>query len=371
MSVAVVHDWLTVYGGAERALEQILTLFPHADLFSLIDFFPQNLRHHLLDKKADTTFIQKLPFAKKGYRNYLPLMPFAVEQLDMREYDLVISSSHAVAKGVLTAPDQLHLCYCYSPLRYAWDRYHDYLQPMKGPKRWIASWVLHKMRLWDVRSSHGVDAFAAISRFVAKRIKKIYNRPARVIYPPVCFDSFPLKEKKEDFYVTASRLVPYKRIDLIIEAFRKLPSKRLYVIGEGPEKKKLSGKAPSNVTLLGHQSSDALSEYLSNAKAFIFAAIEDFGIAPLEAQACGTPVIAYEGGAVCETLEGFQSNYPTGCFFNKQTPEALREAIEIFEQHKERISAQRCRQNAERFSISRFQNDFLSFVEGSKSNLAM
>ncbi len=279
MRVAVVHDWLTVYAGAERALEQILTLYPNADLFSVIDFFPDHLRPHLLDKRAHTTWIQKLPFARQLYRYYLPFMPVAIEQLDLTGYDLVISSSHAVAKGVLTGPDQRHICYCYSPIRYGWDLQHQYLGGKKAP---LARYLLHKIRLWDARSANGVDAFACISHFIARRIEKSYRRESEVIYPPVSIETFPLQEKKETFFVTASRLVPYKRVDLIVEAFRSLHGKRLFVIGEGPEKNRLERSAPPNVTFLGHVSQEKLHDYLGRAQAFIYAAVEDFGIAPLE-----------------------------------------------------------------------------------------
>ncbi len=290
-------------------------------------------------------------------------MPIAIEQLDMRGYDLVISSSYAVSKGVLTAADQPHICYCYSPIRYAWDMHHYYLQEMKGIKRLLASWILHKMRLWDVLSSNRVDAFAAISQFVAQRIQKTYKCQAEVIYPPVFIDQFSLREEKEDFYITVSRLVPYKRVDLIVEAFREMPSKKLYVIGDGPLRKKIATGAPPNVVFLGHQPFDKLKDYVSRARAFLFAAIEDFGIAPLEAQACGTPVIAYGRGGVAETHRGLNAEHPTACFFFEQTPKAIRDAVEIFEQHEGLISPHSCRQNAERFSTAIFQEKFLKFVE--------
>jgi glycosyltransferase involved in cell wall biosynthesis len=353
MRVAVVHDWLTVYAGAERALEQILALYPEADLFSVIDFFPEHLRSRLLDKQAKTTFIQKLPFARKLYRYYLPLMPLAIEQLDMTGYDLVISSSHAVSKGILTGPDQLHICYCYSPIRYAWDLQHQYLE---GKRKLFARYLLHKIRLWDARSANGVDSFACISHFIAKRIQKCYRRDAAVIYPPVSIDAFPLQEEKEDFYVTASRLVPYKKVDAIVEAFRLLPDRKLFVIGEGPEKKRIMKRAPKNVSFLGHVSHETLCHYMGHARAFLYAAVEDFGIAPLEAQACGTPVIAYQKGAVCETLED------TGIFFQQQTPSAIAEAVRDYEKRKP-ILPKACRENAKRFTIERFRQEFSDLVE--------
>ncbi len=350
MRVAVVHDWLTVYAGAERALEQILALYPNADLFSVVDFFPEHLRSHLLDKRAHTTWVQKLPFARKLYRYYLPFMPVAIEQLDLTGYDLVISSSHAVAKGVLTGPDQRHVCYCYSPIRYAWDLQSQYLGTKKAP---LARYLLHKIRLWDARSANGVDAFACISHFIARRIEKSYRREAEVIYPPVSIDNFTLHEKKEAFFVTASRLVPYKRVDLIVEAFRSLQDKQLFVIGQGPEKKRLEKSAPPNVTFLGHVTQEVLQDYLKRAQAFIYAAVEDFGIAPLEAQACGTPVIAYQQGSVCETLK--QGAH----FFQEQTARALAHAVTNYTA----IDPKLCRKNAEQFTIHRFRKEFSDFVE--------
>jgi glycosyltransferase involved in cell wall biosynthesis len=352
MRVAVVHDWLTLYAGAEKVLEQILHIFPQADLFSVIDFFPKHLRKTLQEKRATTTFIQQLPFAKKLYRLYLPLMPLAIEQLDVTGYDLVISSSHAVAKGVITAPGQRHLCYCHSPLRYAWDLQHQYLQGKKSP---LTRYLLHKMRLWDVRSSQGVDSFIANSHFIAKRIEKCYRRSAEVVYPPVAIEQFPLQEHKQDFYVTAARLASYKKVDAMIAAFRTMPKRRLIVIGTGPEEKKLRRCAPANVSFTGYLPLEQLAEYLGKARGFLYAALEDFGILPLEAQACGTAVIAYGKGGVAESCG------QTGCFFMEQSPEAIQGAIEAFE-NAPPISAMRCRQNAEKYSVARFREEFLRVV---------
>jgi glycosyltransferase involved in cell wall biosynthesis len=353
MRVAIVHDWLTVYAGAEKALEQILTIFPKADLFSVIDYFPAHLRKHLLGKHSKTTFIQHLPLARKLYRIYLPLMPLAIEQLNVTQYDLVITSSHAVAKGVITAPGQPHICYCYSPLRYAWDLQHHYVG---DKKRWLTRYMLHKLRLWDFRSAQGVDVFMAISQFIAKRIEKCYRRQAEVVYPPVDIDTFPLQSEKSHFYVTASRLVRYKRVDLIIEAFRSMPGHHLIVIGSGPEEKELRKKAPSNVTFTGYLPSEKMAEYLGKARAFVYAAVEDFGILPLEAQACGTPVIAFGQGGVKETCS------QTAIFFDEQTPEKIREAILSFESEERIIHPNRCRENAERFSVEQFREGFLTVL---------
>ncbi|MEW5992854.1 MAG: glycosyltransferase family 4 protein, partial [Candidatus Zixiibacteriota bacterium] len=342
MRVAIVHDWLVTYAGAERVLEAMLDCFPDAELFSLVDFMPPAQRGFIQNKAVTTSFIQKLPFARRKYRNYLAWMPLAVEQFDLSGYDLVISSSHAVAKGVLTDPDQLHICMCYSPIRYAWDLQHQYLREAgleRGIKGWVAKWILHRIRLWDARTANGVDEFIAISNFIARRIWKVYRRESSVIYPPVDVGSFPLQEAKEDFYVTASRMVPYKKIDLIVEAFSAIPERRLVVIGDGPDFDKIRAKAGPNVELLGFKEQAVLRDYLQRARAFVFAAEEDFGIAPLEAQACGTPVIAYGKGGALETVVGMgrgdDGQAPTGIFFDRQSVDSLRQAVDLFESHRQ------------------------------------
>lgn len=364
--IAIVHDWLTVYGGAERVLEQMLACFPQADIFGVVDFLPEGQRGFIMDKPVTTSFIQGLPFAQARYRNYLPLMPLAVEQFDLSRYDLVISSSHAVAKGVLTGPDQLHLCMCYSPMRYAWDLQHQYLKESgleRGFKGWLAKWLLHKIRVWDARTANGVDEFVAISRYISHRIWKVYRRESSVIYPPVDVDAFELREEKEGFYLTASRMVPYKKIDLIVEAFSTMPDKHLVVIGDGPDFDKIKAKARGNVTLLGYQNHVVLKDHMQRARAFVFAAEEDFGIAPLEAQACGTPVIAFGKGGALETIRGLDKEFPTGVFFPEQSSEAIRQAVHRFEQERERIAPADCRSNAMRFAPERFRQELRGFVE--------
>ena len=366
MKIAIVHDWLTVYAGAERVLEQILHLYPDADLFSLVDFLPETQRGFIHNKPVRTSFLQKLPFARARYRHYLCLMPLAIEQFDLSGYDLVISSSYAVAKGVITGPDQLHISYVYSPMRYAWDLQHQYLRETgldKGIRSWLAKWVLHKMRIWDARTANGVDSFIAISHFIARRIWKVYRREASVIYPPVDTANFALHEQKEDFYLTASRMVPYKKIDLIVEAFNGMPNKKLIVIGDGPHFKKIQAKANQNITLLGYQEQDHLKSFMQRAKAFVFAAEEDFGISPLEAQACGTPVIAYAKGGALETIRGLDDENPTGVFFKEQNAAAIVNAIEEFEQARSSISAERCRENALRFGQERFRHELKVFID--------
>lgn len=368
MKVAIVHDWLVTYAGAERVLEQMLKVFPEADLFSLIDFLPAGKRGFIQDKPVNVSFIQRLPRAEKSYRNYLALMPLAIEQFDFSGYDIVVSSSHAVAKGVITGPDQLHLCMCYSPIRYAWDLQHQYLREaglVKGVKAWVARWMLHKVRIWDVRTANGVDKFIAISEFIKRRIDKVYRRDSVIIYPPVYVDDFKREGVvKEAFYMTSSRMVPYKRIDLIVSTFtQRFPDKRLVVIGDGPDFEKISALAGPNVTLLGYQEFSVLKDHLSKAKAFIFAAEEDFGIAPLEAQAAGTPVIAFGKGGALETIRGLGSEKPSGCFFDEQTIDSLAQAVACFEENAAAMTPVNCIENADRFGDARFRQEFEVFVK--------
>ena len=365
MKVAVVCDWLVVYAGAERVLEQILRIYPEADVFCLVDFISAEKRGFLLNKKTHTSFIQNLPKAKSKYRSYLPLMPLAIEQLDVTGYDLVISSSHAVAKGIMTGPNQVHISYVHSPIRYAWDLQHQYLHEAgleKGLKGWLAKVILHYIRMWDYRTANGVDYFIANSKFIARRIKKVYGREAEVIYPPVDVDAYHLCEQKEDFYLTASRMVPYKKIKLIVEAFNEMPDKKLVVIGNGPDFAKTKAIAGANIEMMGYQPFEVLKEKMQKAKAFVFAAEEDFGITPVEAQACGTPVIAYGKGGALETVRGLDKENPTGLFFELQTVDSIVNAVKRFEQEGYKITAENCRKNAEKFGTRIFSRDFGAFI---------
>jgi glycosyltransferase involved in cell wall biosynthesis len=360
MRTAIIHDWLITCGGAEKVLENLLTLYPDADLFALYDFLPADERYFISGKVVRTSFLQRLPFARSKYRSYLPLMPYAVEQFDLSSYDLIISNSHAVAKGVLTGPDQLHVSYILSPIRYAWDLTHQYLSESgltRGLRAFLAKAILHYVRLWDARTGNAPDEIAAISAYIARRIRKTYGRKAAVIYPPVDVDAFELGLHKGDFYLTASRMVPYKRISLIVRAFARMPDRRLIVIGDGPDYFKIKSEATSNVTLMGYQPAPVLKDYLKKARAFIFAAEEDFGILPVEAQACGTPVIAYGRGGTAETVRDGTS----GLFFHAQDPDAISEAISRFEKHG-RFDPHAIRDNARRFSRERFLREFHSFV---------
>jgi glycosyltransferase involved in cell wall biosynthesis len=360
--VAIVHDWLVVVGGGEGVLRELIAMFPDCDLFTVVDFLSDADRARLLGKRAKTTFIQKLPFAKNKYRSYLPLMPFAVEQIDLSDYDLIISSSHAVAKGVITGPDQLHICYCHSPIRYAWDMQHQYLRQARltrGLKSLSARLILHYIRIWDYRTANGVDKFIANSSYIARRIAKIYRRDAQVIFPPVDIATFSPRLEKEDFYFTASRMVPYKRVDLIVAAFAQMPDKKLIVIGDGPEMERIRKLTSPNVTLLGYQPNEILRDHLQRARAFVFAAEEDFGILPVEAQACGTPVIAFGRGGALESVVGLDdaaARAPTGLFFEAQTTESLAAAVERFESAT--IDPQDCAERAKIFSVQAFRQQW-------------
>jgi glycosyltransferase involved in cell wall biosynthesis len=363
--VAIVHEWTVRYAGSEQVLAAMLKAFPRADLYTLVHD-PKGLRGTPLEQlPVRTSFIQSLPRAKEKYQIYLPLMPLAVEQFDLRSYDLVISSSHAVAKGVLTRADQLHISYVYTPLRYAWDLYFDYLDGSgmdRGIKHWLARLALHYIRLWDTVAANRVDAYLTLSSHVTKRIWRTYRRPARVIYPPVNVGRYRPNMPRDGFFVTVSRFVPYKRMNLIVEAFTRM-RKPLTVIGEGSEFKKAQRIAGPNVKLLGYQPDEVVADYLQRAKAFVFAADEDFGITPVEAQAAGCPVIAYGKGGVLETVIGWPAPEATGVFFDNQTPEALEAAVKLFEEHKDDFKSELCRRNAERFVQERFQREFRTTME--------
>lgn len=364
MKIAIVHEWFIDWAGSERVVEQILTCFPDADLFALVDFLPDDQRHKLFGKRATTTGLQNKPFARSHLKYYLPWMPIAIEQLDLSSYDVVISSSHAVAKGVITSPNQLHISYVHSPMRYAWDLQHDYLRGDigRGLRGLALRWTLHYLRQWDLRTANSVDQFIANSHFVARRINKFYRRDAMVIHPPVNIDAFPLYEPKEEFYLCAGRLEPYKRIDIAVEAFSQMPTKRLIIMGDGPEFRFLSKKAPGNIQFIGHQKPTEWRHYLQRAKALIFPGLEDFGITPVEAQACGTSVIAYGKGGALETITPLGQPQPTGMLFYTQTAQALMDAVTRNDEMRGVFDANACRNNAERFSIAAFRGNFLTTV---------
>ncbi|MGQ1787828.1 glycosyltransferase [Saccharicrinis sp. GN24d3] len=360
MKVALVQDWLTEIGGAEKVFEAFMGIYPDADIYTLTSH-NRVINALNIDKiKLKESFIAKLPFGKSRYRNYLPLFPKAIESFDFSEYDLIISSSSSVAKGILTNSKQIHICYCHSPVRYAWDLYHQYLKESGlegfGIKNWYVRHILHKLRVWDVISSNRVDYFIANSNYIKHRINKVYRRNAKVIFPPVDVERFTLCREKKEFYFTASRLVPYKKIDLIVEVFSKMPDKKLFVAGSGPDLKKIKALAGSNVELLGFVSDEEMHRLMQQAKAFVFAADEDFGIIPVEAQACGTPVIALGRGGAKETVvDGV-----TGVHFEEQSIDSLAGAIKRFELLK--FEATIIRENSMRFSKNRFIEETNDFV---------
>jgi glycosyltransferase involved in cell wall biosynthesis len=363
--IAIVHEWPVQWAGSEHVVAAMLETFPQADLYAMVHD-PRSLQGTRLEGvPVRTSFIQSLPKATKRPRMYLPLMPLAVEQFDLRHYDLVISSSHAVAKGVVTGADQLHVSYTHTPARYAWDLYLDYLTWSgmdRGVKSWLARVNLHYLRLWDVSAANRVDAYLANSTYVARRIYKAYRRPARVIYPPVDVERYQSDLPREKFFLAVSRFVPYKRMSMIVETFTDI-GEPLVVIGEGPEFETAKRTAGPNVELLGYQPDEVVADYLQRARAFIFAADEDFGITSVEAQAAGCPVIAYGKGGALETVIGWPAPDFTGVFFDNQAPEALKEAVELFDSHDTEFESEVCRRNAERFCPKRFQREFLAAVE--------
>ena len=362
MKKALIHDWFSTYAGAEKCVDSFTNIWDDFEIYSLIDFLSDADRDKILKgKHAHTSFIQKLPFAKDKYRNYLPLFPIAIEQFDLSDYDVLLSSSHAVAKGVLTHSNQLHIAYVHTPIRYAWDLYHQYLRESgldRGLKGMLAKYFLHKIRLWDASTANRVDHYVANSRYIARRIKKTYGKPSDVIYPPVDVDKFTLREAKEEFYLTASRMVPYKKIDLIVEAFSQT-DKKLLVIGDGPDMAKIKSKAGKNVELLGFASDERMADLMGRAKAFVFAAEEDFGITPVEAQACGTPVICFGRGGARETVLDGES----GLYFMEQNAKELLAAVAKFEQNYDKFEPVKIRENSLKFSRARFEAEIKSYVE--------
>ncbi|MDR5899064.1 glycosyltransferase [Halomonas vilamensis] len=370
--VAIVHDWLVVNGGAEKVLHGLAVAFPQAEIFTLVNFMQEGSAPWLNKHRIHTSMLQRLPLARRFYRHYLPLMPYAIEQFDLRGFDLVISSSHAVAKGVITHPGQRHICYCHTPMRYAWDMKEAYLQEANFRLPGMESYVrktLKRLRQWDCFTATQVDHFLANSHNVARRIAKYYRREADVLYPPVDIEGFALYEgPREDYFLAASRLVPYKRLDIIVQAFTQDPRKRpLKVVGDGPEFKRLARLAAGHdhIELLGYLEGGALQTLMQRASAFVFAADEDFGILPLEAQACGTPVIAYGKGGALETVKGEEHGASaTGLHFAEQTSASLLHALAHFETLT--FNPRTCRHHAEAFSHHQFwqQLDMLLFRTG-------
>jgi glycosyltransferase involved in cell wall biosynthesis len=365
LRIAIVHDWLYVIGGAERVLRELLACYPSADVFSLFDILSEKDRAFIGISETKTSFVQRLPFIRKSHRIYLPLMPLAVEQFDFSNYDLVISSSYAVAKGIITGPNQLHVSYVHSPMRYAWDLQHAYLRESglaKGFKSALARILLHYMRIWDTRTAHGPDAIIANSHFVATRIRKIYGRTAHVIHPPVELAKQPIQAPRRAHFLAASRLVPYKNIESIVRAFKELPDLELIVAGAGPEAERLKAIASANVAFAGFVSDEKLRELMATARAFVFAAEEDFGIVVVEASSEGTPVLALGRGGSLETIRDAPPDR-TGMFFKNPDPGEIARCIRSFTEQEQSFSADACRRQAARFSEERFRTEFKAFVD--------
>lgn len=361
MKKALIHEWFTSYAGSEKCIESFTNIWDDFEVYSLIDYLNDEDRKTILKgKKANTSFIQNLPKAKTKYRNYLPLFPLAIEQFDLSKYDVVLSSSHAVAKGVLTHSNQLHISYVHTPIRYAWDLYHQYLRESgldKGFKGALAKYFLHKIRMWDISTVNRVDHYIANSKYIARRIKKVYGKESTVIYPPVDVEKFEICEEKEEYYFTMSRMVPYKKIDLIVKTFSKT-DKKLIVAGTGPDMEKIKGFAGDNIEFLGFISDEGAIKYMQRAKCFVFAAEEDFGIVPVEAQACGTPVICLGKGGTKETVvDGV-----TGIHFEEQTVDSLLNAIKKFENTYDKFNPKEIREHSLKFSKERFEKEIEEFV---------
>lgn len=360
MKVALIHDWLTGMRGGEKCLEALLEIFPEADLYTLF-IFKEKINEKIKRLNIKTSFLQHLPGLRRFYRYFLPLFPIAIESFDLKGYDLIISISHCVAKGIIPMPDSFHLSYCLTPMRYVWDMERDYFGEKKGYKRPI----LHYLRLWDVSSSQRVDQFFAISRHVQQRIKKYYRRDSIVIYPPVDCDFFkPSYEPTpaEDYFLMVTALAPYKRVDIAIEAFNRL-GRKLIIIGDGQLLSPLKKIAKKNIEFMGWKKDEEVREYYQRCQAVIFPGEEDFGIVPLEAQACGKPIIAYGRGGVLETVIPYPQRESTGILFSSLHPKSLIESITLFETVKEHFQPEVIRKNALRFDKKRFREEMLNSIQ--------
>lgn len=367
--VALIHDWIADYGGAEKQLEQLSLLYPGSDIHTVFDFRRDDAVINLKGMRIKPSMLNSLPFVQRYYRSLLLLATRAIDAIDLSSYDAVFSISSAVAKGVITRPDQPHLAYINSPPRYAWGMQDDYVSSMSGPlgrsKQAVFNEVMYKFRQWDLRTIPSIDLLMANSRFIQRRIWKVYRRKSYVLYPPVDTSAFtPGNGAKEDFYVTASRMVPYKRIPLIVEAFAAMPDKRLVVIGDGPDMPLVKQKAAPNIEIIGFQPFESMLDYFRRARAFVFAAREDFGILPVEAQACGTPVIALNHGGTAETVRGLSSfDRPTGVWFERQSVADICAAVGELDRRYDEFAPENCRDNALFFGNERFRQDVKRLVD--------
>lgn len=365
MRIAIVHDWLIHPGGAEKVLKEFLYLLQGHDVevFTLMDFLTDDDRFYYLDgKKTNTSFLQNYSFSKKNYRYFLPLFPNAVEKFDLRDFDVIISSSHSVAKGVKKREGQVHICYCHTPMRYLWDLRKEYMDDYNlntGLRRLIINNILNSIQKWDLRTSKNVDHFIANSKNIQSRIKQNYNRDSTVIYPPVDNIFYRNIHAPRTHYVTASRMVRYKKMNLIVDAFANLPQHKLIVIGDGPEYNNIASRLTPNIEIIRYETNELLRHYLKRAKAFIFASNEDFGITPVEAMACGTPVIAYGKGGILETVVENE----TGMFYQHQGVKAIIDAVYRFEHKIDSIKAIDCENRAALFSVNSFRKNISQFFK--------
>ena len=376
---AIIHDWFlsNSLGGAEKVTffidKLLINEYSTPGLFSIVSNIDFQEKNNLKDRQINTSFIQNLPFGNKYVQNYLPLLPFAVEQIDLSKYDFVISSSHAFAKGVITSPDQLHISYVHTPMRYAWDQMSIYLKQTKLAKFGLEipiRYILYKLREWDFLSSQRIDYLISNSNFTAKRIKKYWGRESEVIYPPVDVKRFKFNKNRGDYYLSVNRLVPNKRVDILVKAFNNL-SLPLIIIGDGPERLKLEKMANSNITFLGNLSNSDVEEYMSRCRAFVYAGIEDFGIAPLEAMASGAPVIGLGKGGLLDTVNCLtnqsKKEISTGILFKKQTTNELEDVLSWFDENEiwKQFNSQDLNQHTHKFSTEKFKNKFNNFLEKS------
>jgi len=372
MRVALVHEWLDTWGGSEAVLAELLRVFPGADVYTLVDFLSQEDRARLGPVRIATSPFAAIPAARRWFRYAAVLRPQVIERFDLTRYDVVVSNSHAIAKGARTGPGQVHVCYCHTPARFAWTMAETYAEHAAADAAWrrpFVDFALARFRRWDRAASARVDRFVANSRHIATAIARCYGREADVVYPPVDVERFvraaatrnPDEPRSE--YVTVSRLVPYKRIDLLVEAFRALPERRLVVVGDGPERSRLEALRVPNVEFAGQQGDAETARRVADARAFLFAAEEDFGIAPVEAQAAGVPVIAFGQGGARETVRGQDDPVPTGAFFDAQTSESVVAAVRAFEANAGRINSAACRDNALRFAPARFREEIARVVD--------
>jgi glycosyltransferase involved in cell wall biosynthesis len=358
--VAIVHDWCPSFRGGERVLAELCRAFPGAAVFTLFDFLPSNIKQHYFPGVTfHTSVANRLPMVQHYYRNLFFACPFLMEQFDVTTYDAVVSSSAAFARGVLTRPDQPHLCYVHSPVRYAWDEQFSYIEQGRlgfGPKGLLFRYMLHRLRTWDAGTANRPDLMLANSNYVRRRIRRIYGRQSRVVFPPVALDEFEYQPNKDDYYVTASFLAPYKRTDLVIEAFNAMPGRRLIVVGDGQQSVRYRALAGPNVKFTGYLARKEYAQTVASARALVFAGCEDFGIALAEAQACGTPLIAFGRGGASDIVRPLGAAQPTGILFEQQTVASIVAAVDTFERC-DIISPLACHQNAQRFSADRFARE--------------